>query len=67
VRNAPGVTAAARILLTVLDATPSERPYLVTFARAIRSADQRAARVIMNLLLEQYLPLSAAARFEREG
>lgn len=67
VRNAPGVSAAARILRTVLDATPDDRPDIVTFARAIRAADQRAARIILNLLLEEYVPLSTAARFEREG
>jgi hypothetical protein len=66
VRKAPGASAAARILVTVLGLAPSEIRPLVKLAGCIQSADARAARIILNLLLGEYVTPSEATRFEQE-
>lgn len=67
VRKAPSARVAARILLTVLDVTTADIPDIVKFARIIRSADQRASRIILSYLLDEYVPLTEAARFAGKG
>jgi hypothetical protein len=67
VRKAPDTSAAAQILLAVLDVTPADVPDIIKFAGIIRSVDQRAARILLSYLLAEYVPLSAAARFEGQG
>ncbi len=67
VRKAPGASAAARILIRVLGVTHVKVQDFVTLAGIIRTADQRAARLILSTLLEEYMPVSEATRFELEG
>lgn len=67
VRKAPSGRAGARILLTVLDVTPGDFPDILKFVSIIRSADRRTSRIILSYLLDEYVPLSDAARFAGKG